>query len=212
MPSGQEALDTIMLRLGRRTEPQLRADSLAELNNTIEEFEGGPFFPFFLETEDTSLVTVAATRTVALPVDFGLEIEESALRITNAKGDVTYPNKMSKEEIDGMFLNEDTDFPTAYAFFGNLIYLGPTPDAVYVMALPYYMKTAAIVDDGAADLFWLKFAYNWVCNEAAAVIADFVMQNARLADKLQVRSNRAKKALWKQHNAREHINKKYVVE
>ena len=212
MPSGQDALNAMMRRLGRRTEAQLRTDCLDELNALIDEIENGPFFPFFLEAEDTSLVTVASVRTVALPTDFGLEIEESAFRIKNADGDFKYPNKMSKEEIDGKYLNADPDFPTAYAIFGNDIYLGPTPDVVYTMALPYYKTTGALADDATDDPLWLKHAFNWVCNEAGSSVADLVMQNQKLADRLMLRAVKAKKALWKQHNAREHINKKYVVE
>lgn len=201
-----------MKRLGNRTDPSLRAQALLEINVVIDELENGPFLPWFLETETVALNTVADQITVPLPADFLLEIEEGRFRLQNGTGTFKILDKMSLEELRDEFVNADSGFPSAYAIHGTNIHLGATPDAIYEIKWPYYRNTSDIADSTTPDVFWLGEAFNWICYKTAADLSDFIVINQKVADRLAKRANASRSLVWKKHGAREHVNKKYVVE
>ena len=84
----------------------------------------------------TTLVTVANDQDVTLPTDF-LEFENLTLQSSPpASLSVVTP-----EILDRKFpASFQTGMPQVYAPIGNVIRLGPTPDAAYNIAADYYAK------------------------------------------------------------------------
>jgi hypothetical protein len=119
----------------------------------------------------TTLATVAGTQTVALPSDL-LEIENIGVSSSNPARQLHYitPEIMDEKFPNGYY----TDIPTAYTILGDSLVLGPTPDAVYTLAIDYYQKLTAL---STTPTNWLLTnhpgIYLWgALAEAAPWIAD----------------------------------------
>jgi hypothetical protein len=102
----------------------------------------------------TNLTTVADTRTVALPSDFGKLMDiPNSLVITapaaSAGGTVEF---MPMAQWRSNFYEDGTDTGTpqyAYAM-GSYMYLSPVPDAAYTVAMLYYKTPTEIAETSTA--------------------------------------------------------------
>lgn len=100
------------------------------------------------QVTNTTLETVAGSQSVTLPVDF-LEIENITNNSTNPPRQL---HVVTPEIMDEKYpLNYFTGEPVVYALLGNVIQLGPTPDAVYNIGLDYYQR----LDLAASGTNWL---------------------------------------------------------
>lgn len=90
---------------------------------------------------ETTLTTVAATQSVALPTDF---LEAENLSIEQAGIDINIPY-VNIEHINVKYPNGGGNArPAVYTFEGDNILLGPTPDAAYSLHLYYYQRWTAL--------------------------------------------------------------------
>jgi hypothetical protein len=92
------------------------------------------------QISSTTLATVAATQSVALPTDF-LEVENLSVGTSIARN-LVY---MNIEALDVKYpVGSYSGTPVAYTLEGNSLLLGPTPDAAYSISMLYYARLAAL--------------------------------------------------------------------
>lgn len=105
-----------------------------------------------LRTQDmvttATLETVAGTATVSLASDV-VEVRSAVLQ-TNPK--VVLPF-ITLQHLDDRFALASSGKPVAFSMQGNALKLGPTPDAVYSLAVTYYQPVTALSD--AAPSNWV---------------------------------------------------------
>lgn len=148
----------IQSRLGQRT--SLDATVVAELQLAQTELESEPFLPWFLETsviDSTTFVTVASTRTLAVPTGFIREQDEQEAFMLKSG---SYRYTITRKPMD--VLLQDTSlasagFPKYYDRVFNTIYLFPTPDAAYNGTLLYFVGDAVLSADGTTNN-WSTYA------------------------------------------------------
>jgi hypothetical protein len=94
-----------------------------------------------------TLATVAGTATVALPANW---LEFQHIKIAGRAG-VVDPSTVAGIEAD--YASTETGAPRKYAIRGNLVLLGPTPDAIYSLPASWYERIPALSDSNTST--WL---------------------------------------------------------
>jgi len=213
--TNKELLDLMMQRLGNRTAPGLRPRVLNELNEKIRQLEFGETLPWFLEDRwDDS--TVANSDSVNLPSDFLREYEEGRFKIRDT---TVTPNawkplvKVSLEKLEEETDNADAQLPAGYAIFGEKVYFGPVPNAVYSFKLPYYKRTDPITDNTAAITNkWLLNFFNFVTLEVIDMMAKMHTRDEKLVSLIAPQLIAARENFWRACEARVHVNRDYLLD
>lgn len=101
------------------------------------------------QVTSTTLTTVAGTQSITLPTDF-LEAENLTLSSTSPAGamSVVTPEILDRKYPDAYVTGQ----PLVYAFLGDTILFGPTPDDAYPVRLDYYQRFPAL---STASTNWL---------------------------------------------------------
>lgn len=191
-----EAVALIKGRMGRNANSSLDAIIVSEMQFVQENIlEGGAVMPWFLESQSDALVTVADTRTVAMPSDFIRERDEGAFwRFGTAGDDTTLVElfKSDSSDLQDIYASADNSGPTHYSMLGTSVELYPKPDAVYSLRLNYY-ATATVLSSNVENA-WLKYASDWVIAETGYIIANEHMQSDKMAAKFlsQIQAARAR--------------------
>ena len=127
-----------------------------------------------METLDTSVSTVADTKTIALPTGY---VQMRDIHIT---GDpLVQLQYVTPEIMNRIHAGSVSGRPEVYTIIGENIVLGPTPDAVYSTSMLYYKTFDALSDSSPT---------NWVITNAPDVYLygtlleaePFLMNDARV--------------------------------
>lgn len=164
----------IKLQLGYRTTGDSDIVTCLKLAQTT--LEGAPVKPWFLLQKDAALLTVAATPSVTLPTDFLEETEDGVLRyvpddLTDGEVDLKKDDYdvLRKNFFDSSTGTTETGSPEAYALFGSLLYIFPTPDAIYDLLLDHW-KRATVLSSNVENA-WLLWTPKLIMGEAGKLIA-----------------------------------------
>lgn len=151
--TGQEALNILMFRLGKRTDADLRAQLLIELNEAKRRLEQTPSRPPML-IDSASLTTVASQDWLALPDGFLGEIEDEQPYYTTSDGRVY----LSRSTRSGQQIayGTETGGPRTYCV-QEKVFFGPIPDAAYSISWRYYKAQAAIADSSTENTWLTNF-------------------------------------------------------
>jgi len=154
----QEAITLLRQRLGARTPSnQLGEHLLRELNAVQLDAEGGPLYPFFLESYAGGIVPSTTFNGFSLPDDFITEHEERPLSWTSAGGVVTDLEKRPFDEL--IHLHNTEGDPSYYAIVGGTdVYTFPYP-TTGTYSLHYYAHIDPVtVDSLGTTNKWDRFA------------------------------------------------------
>lgn len=160
MATIQSLTQTCLLKFGQAPDNLRFNDDFYEaINDSQNEIANSRCWGFLKTT--INLTTVADTRTVALPTDFGKPYPyRGALRITTTGylGDIiqlmTQDEWYNNDYDDGSSTGE----PTLAYIMGSSLYLSPIPDAVYTIAMIYYKRPTEIED--TSDTITIPTAYH----------------------------------------------------
>ena len=127
-----------------------------------------------METLDTSVSTVAGTKTIALPTGY---VQMRDIHLTG--NPIVQLQYVTPEIMNRIHAGSDSGKPTVYTVIGDNISLGPTPDAVYSTSMLYYKTFDALSDSSPT---------NWVITNAPDVYLygtlleaePFLMNDARV--------------------------------
>jgi len=147
-------LNSALLKFGQTPQnARFSDDFYSAINDAQNDFATSRSWGF-LRTSG-NVTTTADTQTVALPSNYGKPYNDrGALRITSpaaSSGDkvqlMPYEQWLSSYWEDGT----DTGEPTYAYIQGSSLYLSPTPDAVYIIAMQYY-KIPTVIADSSTDI------------------------------------------------------------
>lgn len=189
-------------KLGKRTD--LVTDMETEILVVQSQIlEGHHWLPWFLETEDATLVSVAGTESIALPTDFLLEdVENRGLEI-NLPSDSDEPWQEVKKDDLSIIRQKypgDGGQPLMYALRGSNIMLRPIPDAVYTFRLNYFARDDELTTD-VANL-WTTEAADLLIAELCYLMAKDYIKDPESAAGFQTDVQRAWGRLYRKHTAR----------
>lgn len=197
---------TIAKKLGDRTD--LDDAIIAEMQMT-QEFrleQGGKFQPWFMITEDSTILTQVNEPRIALPANFVAEVEESGLWYLNEMANKWTPLVKTAED-EGRYYIAGTGAPQYYSVIGDRFTLHPTPDAVYTLRMRYAAKQPALTTN--IENNWLKYASDLVMFDVCQHIAAENLQNDKLSQTFAVHKLEAWERLFIMHESRQHTNQEY---
>ncbi len=171
-----EAVSLLEDRLGNRG---TTFDTLivTEMKAAQTRLEMLPQLPWFLLYHDTGLVTVAGTKTVALPSAFLMEDEYSQLFIIDSLGNYTRVVKKSYDTLRGSGHFTTNDLPKFFALQKTTLYLWPTPDAVLSLDWFYFAQDTTLGSNVENE--WLKYVPELLVAAAGLRVARY-MRSAEL--------------------------------
>lgn len=212
----------ILARLVRPADPVLSVAIPTEMQLLQStELEGGDFLPWFCRKDDpTSLVTVAGTETVALPVDF-LRFQEVGLYYYDPT-QLVVPGGQPWTRIK-RYLNYDVMIakfaatpsspvtfkaPSGYHQSDNgLIYLAPIPQQVWQLRIRYYYSQPVLTTN--IENNWTKYAPDLVAAVVGEKMARDYVGNTALGQAYAQDKIRARTRLYVADQARENADQVY---
>ena len=195
---GSEAVSIIAARLGNRG-TVFNTQILTELNAAQEEMQTGAQLPWFLLNHDTTTVTVAATKTLAVPTGFLLEDDYGKLFLVDADGGYNLVVKNDYDVLRKSPFFDTSAIPQQYALVEDVLFFYPTPDIAYTFDWHYYKNDNDVTT--AAENAWLKNAPMVLLNKAGMEIARFLRDSQAVA-LFSENYSRAIGAMWVRDEAR----------
>lgn len=205
------SLDILMGRLGR-TDPDLRAKCLLEMQLAQEALEQSETLPWFIQGEKAEATTDANERRLRLPADFLRESEEQALLLVNSDGS---KKDLPKEGYDELlaYYGQQVGPPEAYAIRGEYLLFFPIPDQEYSVEFSsYYGRQTPPEDTTASENAWFRNAADLVIARAGLLIATNYLKDAELTSTFDGLLGDAKKRLFHLEVAREEANRSRDME
>ncbi len=206
----KRCLDILMRRLGNRTDPELRATCLEEMQLIQEEdLESMEELPWFLISEEITAFTVPDEPRLVLPSDFLREVEDDNLQLLDEDG--TYVDIYKRGYDEGRLEisdNEEPGVPQIYSVRGQYIFLRPAPDREYTVRFPsYYARQEAPSDSESSENKWFKFVPGLMIAKTGVVIAGEHLDNPTLTQLFGAQQQRGMERLINMITAREEANR-----
>jgi len=212
-----EAVDTLMRRLGNWPNTDLRDTIIAEMVVTIQDtLEQEPMFlPWFLLSEVYTGTTTAGEERLELPPRFLQEYEDGALYIVNTDGS---KSPLVRDDLDVITSRySGSGKPTHYDILGDYFILRKIPDDEYSIKIRFYQGDDSTLDGTYGDSnnvenVWLKWAANLVIAETGVVIASQYLQSERMAQMFMIQAEKAKNRLIAKDTLMQESNKQRYME
>ncbi len=207
MTTNSELLDNALSRLGQRKSTRVREDTIAEINEAIDNLERGSFFPWFLQ-KTVTLSFVSGDSFKPLPADFAIEQEDTRPFYTQESA-IFYLTK----RFFGTLQGEAPTFVKFYAVHGNDFHIRMPAEKDYSITVLYNARTGGGFVDDTNDVsnLWLIDAKEWVLSMALAKVARFHLQNTPLAADFVGMEAKAKRDLYNYHESRVNLNQDFEV-
>ena len=167
-----EATTQIRRQLGFRTDLGDTIEDAIRLAQQQLELEPEP--PWFLLTENASLVTTADSPFVAIPTNMLEEDDDDFMKYIPSDPDEA-PVFLRKDELDVLtenFKTTDNGAPQAYALHGSYFVIFPTPDDVYTLSKYTFQPDTILTSD--VENQWLKYAPMLLMGKAGQIVANSV--------------------------------------
>ena len=191
-----------------------RTDQVAGIERRLQRAqvfaENGPTLPWFLQSERTSVSTIASEERLPIPIDFLKEAELSALWYVptdTSEGEV----ELVKDDLDFLrvkFPRTSEDVPTHYALDNLYFRLFPTPDAVYSVKMIYNKKDTVLTSD--IENLWLKHA-PWVLIGRAGQWLAMALRDKTAREIFISLESEARLVLNIESEDRQHVNRRYQM-
>ena len=208
--TGDNILTLLMSRLGNKTEAELRATCLLEMQLAQETvLEGGPTLPWFLIESEYALATVANERYIDLPADFLREVddgEKPLMYIPSDGSDKIALVKKSFAEAMEHYGSTAVGAPEVYALKGDRIAVFPLPNDAYDLELDYF-KSATAAADNSVENVWMKWASDLLLAVTGEVVAMQHLQDPELGMTFTAMKGVAQDRLARLDTAREEANR-----
>lgn len=209
------AVARIKRRLGNRTDA-IDTRIIDELDAAQDIHEKKARLPWFLLTEDLWVDTVADEERVRVPTNFLREYESGALWLYDSTADTPW-TELKKNDKDALRKNmgvtlDASGQPTCYSLSGVYFRLAPVPDAVYRLYVQVYRrdtKPSAFPSGGETNL-WLTEAPEVVITTALEYLARHMQFPVETMRRFERDAQEAETDFWRNCEAREHTNRRYV--
>lgn len=204
-----DAIGLISTLMGFRGDLTTKAATALQLAQ--EHYERGPVYPWFLLSEDATIVTSIGERRIPMPTDFVGEYEEAVIFYEDEDGEEQYLSKKDYDYLLKKFTSTTTGPPENYSADGLYFNLFPIPDALYTLTMKFYKKDTLISSlSNTGTNKWLTYAPNcligWAGQNLATGARD-VVASARF----QTLEAEGRKLLDTQNEERKHSNRQYQI-
>lgn len=211
--TNEELYDRILVKVRRPGDAIIRAFIEDELTELLQEWERGPFHPWFLEKRSSGLTAVVDTHQVNLPSDFLLQVEDTDLYLVDSEGERELIPRGYHEDLESRFLGEDSALPEGYDIFGGQLWFGPSPDEAYEIQLKYYKTTTPPPDTSASvSNEWVLNAQGLVVAAASERLMRTYIKDTKRATEFAAEAAQKMVSLHKYHEARAHANMDYRID
>lgn len=166
----------------------------------------GSFLPWFLESDLTTLSTVAGDMDVAFPADYLAEIEGSTLWYQAE--DLSWKKLVKKPYDYIQEKNLEAGAPKYYHVGATGFLIGPTPDAIYTLRFRYYKKDST-VSAGTDTNLWLTYAQDLIVAEVGARVCKYHTRDAVGEERFLQDAIEARSRLFVVHESKQHVNRRY---
>lgn len=208
MTTGANFITVLQERLGKRTD-LTSAIILIEAEIVRETIlEAADFYPWFLQSEDATLVTVASQEFLSKPTNFlGIDQENDWCSLAyNDTTDTTADPWIPIEVYDwnlvkAKYKDAVIGPPEFAAYVNDLIYVRPIPDAVYTLRQRYYASDPTIFPSDGTTNLWLTHATDWVIGEVGYVLASQYIRDAEVIKTFDALRASGKARVYKKHIA-----------
>ena len=215
MSTNAEFFDLVMSMVSRSNDAVSRAFAVGQARLVLQNFDNGPFHPWFLETEASLILADSgiAASTVDLPTDFLDFVEDTDVYLYPASGDKVKLERGHFEDLQLAFINADPQAPEAFDVIGSRFFVGATPDlADYEVRFWYFKKTTAPADnDDQVSNEWILNAEELTACEVAARVASRKLLRTQLASDLYAEASTLRADLFKLNESRKHSQMDYAV-
>ena len=188
--TGQELLDLLRFRLGKRTSTDLPdVTMLLEINELVKnKLQKAATLPWFLQDEDVTISTVASTEYIALPSDFlAFDDDDEWSEIAYRNTTIEVPDQWVKLEnhdfnaVRKAYRENVSGKPEYYGLVGLRAYLRPIPDAIYNIRFRFYAADSAITASSGTTL-WLTHASDLLIAQSGYIFGRFYLRDPEVAD------------------------------
>lgn len=191
---------------GKTTHSTEIIDALQDVQVELEE---GDFLPWFLKTDaETTAVTVADTRTVALPTNWLRMSEDDALYYKNDDSEYI---PLEKHELSFLHNEYKAEEGAPEAFHTGLTkwHIFPMADAVYNLSVwEYYAKDTTLGTD--VENQWLKYSAELMIG-MAGVRVEPIFRDPEAVKRLEKMIVRGRSSMITSSEARKHAGKRYIM-
>lgn len=174
-----EAVSIIQQQLGFRTD--LSSEIVTNLKLAQTMLEVGPTRPWFLVSEQQSILTVEGESRLPIPTEMLTEIDSTRL-VYIPDDEEEAAVDLKKEDYDQLeydYREEEAGPPAAYALLGDYFRLFPVPDDAYTIKIIVYGRDETL--DSNIENGWLKWVPYAIIGKAGAQIATAVRDATALA-------------------------------
>lgn len=206
-----EMFDLIMKRLGNRTSPTLRATVVQEINEKIR-FLDQADEPAWFQEEIWTPSTVANQGYLDLPADYIRDNDEGEPEIYNG---TVYDRivKVGYNLLRKQTANATPAIPEGFALYGEKVYFGPTPDAVYLFRLPYFKRTEVVADNSSAiSNKWAVNFFNFLTLSTIDIVARTHTRDMKVVQSISQELQVAADKMYKAIEARVHAGREYILD
>lgn len=197
-----EVVSLMQIQLGFRTDQSTNLITCLQAAQVTLEREAVK--PWFLLSAVSVLVTVADTRTIALPDDFLGENEEDKIFYIPAdtEDDPVELEKDVNQQLLATYAREEGT-PEAYAIVGTNMHIYPLPDDVYTLQWTYYAKDTVLSTN--VENQWLAHFPLLLAGEAGMLLAP-AMRNAEATAIFDRWRKEGRIQLYRENERRMHDN------
>lgn len=206
-----EAVDQMKTILGFRTD--LATKGPTELGKAQNYFERQPVHPWFILSENSTILTNLSDRRVTLPTGFIDEYEDGALYYDPQDGSDIIP--LEKADYDQLVFDVGTEaegVPAFYSIDGLYFNIFPysTTDR-YQLQMKYYKQDSPISGlSGSQTNQWLTYAPECLIARAGLILATGYRDNVALA-RFAAMEQEARQLLNIQNDDRKYTNRSLQV-
>jgi hypothetical protein len=166
----EEAVSLIKQHCGYRKDLDASIVNYLKIAQTTLERE--PTLPWFLLSEDSTVVVDPGDERITIPEDFLREFEEGALVYLPDDPECGQVSLVKKDwdYLDRKWGRTATGSPVHYALTGKYFRIKPIPDKDYTVRLLYYKKADELVGDSSTNV-WLEHVPRLLCGAAGLLLA-----------------------------------------
>ncbi len=206
--------DTAVSRVQRQLSfrSDLDTEIVEALQDAQTDLEKAETLPWILQSEISSINTVADEERIKLPSDFLREWEDDPLWYFNgsASEDADVWNELDKGTDLGVLRRTypGEGAPKAYHLDVSYVRAFPTPDAIYTLKMIYYKKATLLTSN--VENVWLEHFPWLMIGKAGVAIASAIKDKEALVifAALEQLHNRT---MINDTEARKHTNKRYIM-
>jgi hypothetical protein len=154
------------------------------IQSAIAKWERTPFY--FNEVYNESLFSTVAAQEVYTTATSAEILSSANIHRLHIAGSTRYPLiRVTGSQMDDLATTATAAQPTHWSYFNQKIRLYPIPNAIYVIAMSYTQRVAALSLDADTNI-WTQDGFDLIKAEAKLILALEVLHDAEMAARMRI--------------------------